>query len=178
MQEDKIRLRKEIRQRITSANPETLKAWSAKIMLSVTTSQEFMNARNVFVYWSMPGEVDTHILIRSYCKEKSIYLPCIEGDAMVARKYASDEQLAPTGKFQIPEPIGTDIIHPSELDLIIVPGLAFDSKNNRLGKGKGYYDHFLRQSYAYRMGICFPFQLLETIPTEEHDVVMDIVVSS
>lgn len=64
-----------------------------------------------------------------------------------------------------------------DYDIILVPGLAFDNQMNRLGYGAGYYDKFLnRQSNAIKIGVCYPFQLLDRIPVEQHDVVLDEIV--
>jgi 5-formyltetrahydrofolate cyclo-ligase len=64
-----------------------------------------------------------------------------------------------------------------ELDLIIVPGVAFDLAGRRIGRGGGFYDRLLPQYRAVRAGICFDFQCLETIPAEEHDIQMDLLVT-
>ena len=64
-----------------------------------------------------------------------------------------------------------------DLDLIIVPGLGFDSECRRLGRGAGYYDRLLSESRAYKVGFCFDEQLLDEVCTEEHDVRMDCVVT-
>jgi 5-formyltetrahydrofolate cyclo-ligase len=63
-----------------------------------------------------------------------------------------------------------------QVDLVIIPGLAFDQQNNRLGYGGGYYDNFLiKQSTAYKIAICYPFQMVEEVPVEPHDFVLDEV---
>ena len=62
-----------------------------------------------------------------------------------------------------------------KIDLILVPGMAFDAMGNRLGRGKGYYDKVLRHTPAYKIGVCFDFQFLKAVPTEAHDVRMDNV---
>lgn len=61
-----------------------------------------------------------------------------------------------------------------EFDLFIIPGLAFDVNKNRLGYGSGYYDTFLKtQAKAFKLGICYPFQIIDKVPTEEHDITLD-----
>lgn len=65
-----------------------------------------------------------------------------------------------------------------KIDVILVPGVAFDAYGNRLGRGKGYYDKILKQTNAYKIGVCFDFQFIENVPTEVHDVKMDKVVVS
>mgnify|MGYP001027393104 CR=1 FL=1 len=62
------------------------------------------------------------------------------------------------------------------IDLMIIPALAFDKENNRLGRGKGFYDKLLENSNTLKVGVCFPFQFLDKIPTEEFDVKMDYVI--
>ena len=94
---------------------------------------------------------------------------------MQVRKYISGE--LKTGKFGIEEPTGPEINNLSNIDLVIVPGMAFDMKGNRLGRGKGYYDKLLRKMRCYKIGVCYNFQLLENIPVEEHDFPMDMVIS-
>ena len=73
----------------------------------------------------------------------------------------------------------TDLHLPETIDLILVPGLAFSKDRHRLGRGGGFFDHLLagRAAKAFKVGICFSFQLLDTIPTESHDVVMDAIVT-
>lgn len=79
------------------------------------------------------------------------------------------------GVFGTSHPAGNEEFL-GKYDLIIVPGLAFDKAHYRLGYGGGYYDHFLScHPYACKLGICYPFQLLETVPVETHDVMLDEV---
>lgn len=83
------------------------------------------------------------------------------------------------GPFGILEPVGE--VFPAEryadIQLAVIPGMAFDDENHRLGRGKGYYDKFLPGlPSAYKVGICFPFQHLPSIPSEPHDVLMDMIV--
>ena len=75
------------------------------------------------------------------------------------------------------EPVGENFMNYNKVDLIIIPGVAFDRKKNRMGRGKGYYDRFLSKMKAPKMGICFEFQLFDDIPNDENDVKMDYIVS-
>ena len=66
----------------------------------------------------------------------------------------------------------------TEITFAVIPGVAFDHTGNRLGRGKGYYDRLLPHlSKAFKVGICFPYQLIETIPTEPFDIPMDSVIT-
>lgn len=87
------------------------------------------------------------------------------------------------GAYGIMEPEGPAFTAYDDIDLIIIPGVAFDVKHNRLGRGKGYYDRFLqqmqqmRQTHAYKIGVCFSHQLVDSIPVTAYDIPMDEVVS-
>ena len=66
---------------------------------------------------------------------------------------------------------------PSEIELIIVPAVAFDRNGNRLGRGKGFYDRLLQTTSATKIGVGYDFQLIEEIPAEPHDIPMDMVIT-
>ena len=81
--------------------------------------------------------------------------------------------------YHIQEPIGKIFEDYSTIDVIIVPGVAFDNQGNRLGRGKGYYDRFLKKIPATKkIGICFDFQMIEQIPTEKNDIPMDDIITN
>ena len=83
------------------------------------------------------------------------------------------------GAYGIMEPEGPAFTAYDDIDLIIIPGVAFDVKHNRLGRGKGYYDRFLPLiPDTYKIGVCFPFQMTTSIPAEEHDIRMDEIITS
>ena len=138
-------------------------------------SPRWQEARTVLLYHSLPDEPDTHAFIRQWTGRKRILLPVVVGDDLELRAYAGDETLQ-TGAFRIAEPTGKAFTDYAAIDLAIVPGMAFDRRGNRLGRGKGYYDRLLPRLVAYKIGLCFPFQMVEDIPAEAHDVRMDEIV--
>jgi 5-formyltetrahydrofolate cyclo-ligase len=83
------------------------------------------------------------------------------------------------GAFGIMEPIATTPIEPSEIDVMIVPGVAFTRNGARLGRGKGFYDKYLshKDFHAYTIGVCYPCQVVEDLPSEPHDQVLNQIVS-
>jgi hypothetical protein len=98
--------------------------------------------------------------------------------SMTFREYTGKESLQ-KGAYNIPEPHNGRVISPSEIDLMLVPGVAFDTSGGRLGRGKGFYDRYLSRldaAHIYKVGICLPHQLVAQVPTEPHDVRMDTVI--
>ncbi len=122
----------------------------------------------------MNDEVSTHQFIEKWSRSKQIVLPVVSNNILELRIYSDPDDLA-IGSYGILEPTGTLFTNYNAIDLAIIPGMAFDSNNNRLGRGKGYYDKLLPMLKATKAGVCFPFQILDEIPTEEFDVKMDLV---
>ncbi len=132
----------------------------------------------MLLYHSLPDEVDTHAFIRRWSARKRILLPVVKGDDLELRLYTGDDRLT-EGAFHIDEPTGTAFTDYAAIDLAVIPGVAFDRQGNRLGRGKGYYDRLLpRIPTAYKLGLCFPFQVLNQIPAEAHDIPMDEVLTA
>ena len=105
--------------------------------------------------------------------EKILAYPRAGDDGMLAFLLASEFQ---TGAFGIREPVGTTM-EPSP-DLVLVPGLAFDTTGGRLGRGKGFYDRWLAANPTVRsVGICFKCQIVESLPFESHDARVSAIVS-
>lgn len=129
------------------------------------------------LYHSLPDEVCTHAFVKHWCQHKRVLLPVVTGDDLELRLYTPGSSLA-VGAFGIEEPQGPVFTNYSEIDLAVVPGVAFDAKGNRLGRGRGYYDRLLpRLVHACKIGICFPFQLVDEVPAEPFDIAMDEVIS-
>lgn len=129
------------------------------------------------IYASMDDEVFTDELIIELLKlSKVVVLPRIEDDHISFYQITSLDDLEVQGKYQIREPMGHN--RPKEpIEAIIVPGISFDMKKNRLGFGKAYYDKYLSKLDIYKIGICFDELIVDELPTEEWDIKMDIVIS-
>ena len=136
----------------------------------------FQKAKCIALYCATGNEVSTYKLIDNYHLKKNIVLPVIADENMFFYPYTGKENLK-KGRFGIVEPISRTLIEPKDVDLFIVPGLAFDYAGNRLGRGKGYYDRFLSDTNKPIIGLCFDFQLIESIPHETHDVKMTFVLT-
>ena len=135
-------------------------------------------ARIVLLYSALPDEVPTLPLLNRLTTEgKTVLLPRVVSDTdMELRRYTGPNDLEP-GAFGIMEPTGELFTDYDLIDVAVVPGMAFDREGHRLGRGKGYYDRFLAQlPHIYKIGICFPFQLVDKVPADAHDMLMDEVV--
>lgn len=155
----------------------TLFDFSEKILKRLEETELFRQASCIALYYSIPGEVQTAGFLEKWFDKKQLLLPLVVGDDLRLLPYKGKESLQP-GAFGIPEPIDTETsISESDIDLIIVPGVAFDRHLNRMGRGKGYYDRLLSTLQAPKIGICFDFQLQENVPTEPFDKKMDLVIT-
>ena len=176
---DKQELRKFVRQ-LKTEHQSTFAKCSQSICDFILRSPQFRQAHTVLLYHALADEPDLGLLLdEALYLDKQVLLPVVVGDDLVMSNFKSHNDLK-EGAFHILEPQGKTF--PTgcydEIDLALVPGVAFDNVGHRLGRGRGYYDRLLpRLSRAYKMGICFPFQLFPAIPSEPHDVLMDEVVA-
>ena len=176
--DEKKALRIEIRQLKRACPLEERRRKSLSVWEAVERDEVFQQAETVLAYWSMDDEVYTHDFVNKWAGYKTLLLPCVKGDELELRYFDGEERLQPGEGYAIPEPVGELFTDWGKIDLILVPGVAFDKSGNRLGRGKGYYDKVLKQTGAYKLGVCFDFQLVERVPVEPHDVKMDRVVAS
>lgn len=155
----------------------TLLDFSEKILKRLEETELFRQASCIALYYSIPGEVQTAGFLEKWFDKKQLLLPLVVGDNLRLLPYKGKEALKP-GAFGIPEPIDQETtVAESEIDLIIVPGIAFDRQLNRMGRGKGYYDRLLSTLLVPKIGICFGFQLQETVPVEPFDKKMDLIIT-
>lgn len=124
----------------------------------------------------MEDEVNTHSFIEKWYKKKKILLPVVIGNELIIRTYTGKSSLC-VGSYGILEPMGETFTEYTSIDLAIVPGVAFDMKGHRLGRGKGYYDRLLPQINARKIGICFPFQVVGEVPSEDFDICMNDIIT-
>ncbi len=140
-------------------------------------SSRLTEAKTVALYSALPDEISVTHLLAGWLGKKRVVLPVVEGSEMVFREYTGPECLR-RGAFGIAEPRGTNIVAPDEIDVMLVPGVAFDASGGRLGRGGGFYDRYLSQPAAariYKVGVCRAAALVPEVPVEPHDVRMDEV---
>lgn len=176
---DKAELRRRIRT-LTRAIPEAeLTALSRDLTERLARHPRLVAARTVLLFHSLPDEPCTHTLLDDLAAQKVLLLPVVSGDHLLIRRYRPEQMRE--GAFHISEPAGRDFTDFAAIDLAIIPGMAFTPDGRRMGRGRGYYDRLLSRpdmAGTYRLGICFPHQLLSELPTEPHDVRMDEVLTA
>jgi 5-formyltetrahydrofolate cyclo-ligase len=141
----------------------------------VINSEEFQPAKVVGAYFAFGSEVKTDLIIeRSRMLSKKIVLPRVEEDKITFYELSSSKCLI-RGRFGIMEPLPSTQV--SEINLLVVPGVAFDKKGYRLGYGKGYYDRLLSGKRIFSIGLAYSFQLLENLPHDRYDKRLDAIAS-
>ncbi len=135
----------------------------------------FIMAENILMYHSLPDELQTIKFLQKWHDRKRFFLPRVNGVNLDILPY--EETRLELGSFHIEEPTGDNVADVDDIELMIIPAVAFDRKGNRLGRGKGFYDRLLSTSKATKIGVGYEFQLFDSIPSEPHDVAMDMVIT-
>lgn len=169
-----IRIISEQRRRVCT--PEEVATESAAVVAHIEQAEWFINAKNVMIYYPIRNEISLLSLFEKYKDEKTFILPVTHRYSIEPRKIDSLENLK-HGHYKIPEP-QTPTFR-GKIDLILVPGVAFDKEGRRIGRGGGYYDRFLkRQRRVRKIGVGYDFQFKKSnLPVEKHDVRLDGVVT-
>jgi 5-formyltetrahydrofolate cyclo-ligase len=167
----KSEIRKTIRAKKKELGKEQLLTMSLPITELIEANKQYHEAPIVMLYHPLWDEVDVRPLFeRALADGKRVILPTVKGDDIIPVEITSDTQWV-VGDFDILEPVAEP--YQGNIDLIVIPGIAFDLNLNRLGRGKGYYDRFLaHHPNTYRLGVCFKFQIVPEVPTEPFDLPM------
>ena len=180
LQLEKNKIRKEILGKRNTLSTEEVEKKSDLIIENL--GKFIKNAENIMIFMDMKNEVRITKLMGLY-PEKSFFIPKItdsKNREMKINRYNENELVL--HKFGYYESSSSDFYNENILNIVIVPAVVFDLEKNRIGFGGGYYDTFLKKireknKKVLFIGICYDFQIIEKVPTEEHDVVLDFVVS-
>ena len=176
----KRELRQQIRTQKRRLSAVEMAVMSEDICSKVLALASWQEAGTLLLYYPLPDEVDVRLLIKdAFESGKKVLLPVVKGDELELHLYEGEASLK-EGAFGIMEPTGPLFApkHYDEIELAVIPGMAFDSAGHRLGRGKGYYDRLLPNLKAAKlMGICFPIQFLDEVPAEAHDISVCKVIS-
>lgn len=180
--EEKKALRNQILDQRNTLSEEEVEVYSSRILDRLLRLEAVMTASEVFTYVSLGSEVDTFALIlSSLISGKKVYCPkIIEKGIMKFYRITSLEQLVP-GKYDILEPVGDEegSIYGNH-QVMVLPGVAFDTALNRIGYGGGYYDRYLSiydKSGCKKIALAYELQMVESLPVEEHDKKVDLIVT-
>ena len=177
----KRRIRSKILLRLNSQKEEGRDAKSKIIKNKLFRTLVFKKAKKLMFYVSFEGEVNTEGMIKGSQKlGKIIAVPVCKKNRMIRPCLLEEKAKLVKGPYGTWEPASKTCLGLQDIDLVIVPGLAFDKRGNRLGRGKGYYDRFLKglPNTTVSIGLAFDFQILPNIPTTKHDVAVKRVVSN
>lgn len=174
----KGQLKGSINEKRNSLTKEEIQDKSEKIRDKLFSLLQYRKSKAVMFFVSFNSEVSTHGMIREALKSKTVIVPKVANNEIEPSVIIDFDNLVPSGKFGILEPIEAMNIAHKNIDLVLVPGIAFDSEGHRIGYGFGYYDRFLAKvPKAIKIGLAFDFQVVDKIPSEAHDVPIDLVVT-
>ncbi len=172
----KNKLRKKLLEKRNALSAYEVLEKSNEIISKLTSLEEFKKTEKLLCYISFGNEVYTHGLIKAYAGIKKIAVPVVDGDNLLL-SYIKDWKELSTGTYGILEPKEIRIAKPKEIEIAIVPGIVFDERGYRIGYGKGYFDRLLSKTNAKKIGLAYDFQVLKEIPSEQHDVKMDMIIT-
>src|SRR5574344_369810 len=178
IKQEKKLLRSMIRVKKKTFSLEQKKQLSIPIFKRLENEDCFKNSNVVLLYWSMNDEVFTHDFVEQYYKQKTILLPCVEGDNLILRQYQGLSSMQEGEQFHILEPKGDEFTELDKIDIMIIPGVAFDKERNRMGRGRGFYDRLLTTVKKTKIAVGFDFQLVNKVPTENFDIKMDKIITT
>ena len=157
----------------------TIKDASAEISTRFFALDAVKKAKSVCVFISSFNEPDTMEIIEQLWEDgKKVSAPVSDTETNTLSLFGIENaQELHKGAYGILEPSRERPVAESDIDIVLVPGLAFDRRGGRMGFGAGYYDRLLTKTHAVKIGLCYDFQLLDNIPSEEHDISMDYIIT-
>ncbi len=174
---DKTEIRRRMRRLNRALTADEREALSEELFRAVEACEPFQKAHVVAAYCALPDEPATDAALRRWVEAgKRVAVPRVEGERM--RFFFYDAAHLQAGAFGITEPTPTaELCPPARIEVMVVPGVAFTTAGDRLGRGRGYYDKYLSQSdfTGYTIGVGYPHQRIESLPMEAHDVRLDKV---
>lgn len=184
---DKKSIRKNILETRNNLDTHEKKKLDDIIEKKFLNSKEYISSKNIFIYISYGSEINTkNIILEAIKDNKNIYVPRtqIKTKNMDAVKFISFDKLN-MNAYGILEPSNDELfIDPNDLDLIVVPGVAFDIKKGRMGYGAGYYDRYFDKinEKCYRriskVALAYDFQIIDEVPMDKNDVPVDLIITA
>ena len=175
-------LRQQIKNSLIQLSPDERQQKSRVACENLSATDEFRQARAVMLFLSLPHEIDTTFALQSaFTEEKTVLVPKMiwEDSKIIPVRLPALDAECEQDRYGLRVPVHDEHISAGEIDLVVVPGLAFDAQGRRLGRGGGFYDRFLAQSdlRAWTCGFAFQEQLVPEIPTDANDRPVDMLVT-
>lgn len=176
---DKAEIRKTMLARRWALTSKYVSDHSDRVFERLAGLPEIKDAKNVMIYSHFANEVKTGKLAGWLLfHEKRVFLPVMDGEKLLVADMSSTCFEMNSFGIAQPEKETACFAQPDEIDVFIVPGLAFDAEGNRIGFGKGYYDDLLALApETLKIALAYDFQMMDTITPEPHDIKMDLVVT-
>ena len=173
---DKTALRQLIREKKRAMTQQQILLRSERLAELFIATQAYQEARTIYGYLPYNQEVRTvPILERAIRDGKRVAVPKVYGDTM-RFIYLEDFSKVEKSSFGIPEPVADAPVAEDKTALVLMPGIAFTQKGDRMGYGGGFYDRFLAEEPNHpTVALCYDFQILDSLPTEEYDIPVDMV---
>lgn len=173
---DKDQLRKRIREQKRAMTSEVIEEKSRELTEKLLDTDLYRNTQTLYGYLPYNQEVRTVDLLRQAILDgKRVAVPKVFGEEM-RFIYIDDFSQVAKGYAGIPEPVADGPVAQDSAALVLMPGLAFDEKGNRMGYGGGFYDKFLASEPGHpTVALCYDFQMVARIPTQAHDIPVDLV---
>ena len=177
----KAEIRAIIKEKMKNLEYSSKVSMDEEIRKNIYNLREYYDSRSIFSYVSQEREVDTIYLInRSITCGKIVCVTLIvkKNSALELRIIKDFKTDLEIGNFNILEPKKhTKKIDHRNIDIFFIPGVAFGTKCERLGRGGGYFDRFLLGINSLKIGLAYEFQIFDSLPTEKHDITMDMIIT-
>lgn len=176
---EKAVLRRALRKRLNALSPAQRQASDALLFQRFLALPQVAAADTLLLYHGMGAEPDTsHLLAPLWAAGKRLCLPrCLPGNRLEARLIQRDTALVPHPWGMLEPGMDCPLVAPPDIQLVLVPGLAFDRSCGRLGQGGGYYDRWLAAYQGFTVALCRDMALLERVPRSSHDRPVDLVIT-
>ena len=173
---DKTLLRRQIREKKRAMTAEQICSASEKLGQMLVQTEQYCRAKTVYGYLPYNQEVRTVPMLQRALEDgKRVAVPKVYGDEM-RFIYLEDLTQVEKSDMGIPEPVADGPVADDPEALVLMPGLAFDKEGNRIGYGGGFYDKFLEKEPNHpTVALCYAFQMVEQLQTQEHDIPVDLV---
>ena len=176
----KQQIRKKIKIAAVSTPKDGLHKKSTLIQKNLYSLPEYNDAKAIYIYLSsFNHEVDTFSIIKDFMsKGGEVIVPIVN----MKRNELIHSELRTLGslkrsRFNVWEPEDKHIVNSDNVDMIIIPGIAYDLKGNRIGSGKGYFDRFLGNNDSLKIALAYEFQIIDDIPITDNDIPVDIIIT-